>query len=68
MISAASDWTLSPPAGGRGVQHRERPPGPNSEAEDYGVLREEGEADRAAEENVSHGFGVSGHMSSCQVI
>lgn len=43
------------PAGRRGVQHREGPSGADSEAEDHGVLREEGEADRAAEENVSHG-------------
>lgn len=48
-------WTLSPPAGWGGVQHREGSPGPDSEAEDHGVLREKGEADRAAEENVSHG-------------
>lgn len=46
---------MSPPAGRGGVQHRERPAGPNPEAEDHGVLREEGEADRTAEENVSHG-------------
>lgn len=46
---------MPPPAGRRRVQHREGPPGPDSEAEDNGVLREEREADRAAEENVSHG-------------
>lgn len=46
---------MSPPAGRRRVQHREGPSGPNSEAEDNGVLREEREADRAAKENVSHG-------------
>lgn len=45
---------MSPPAGGRRVQHREGPPGADAEAEDHGVLREEREADRAAEENVSH--------------
>lgn len=40
-------------AGGGRVQHRERPPGADSSSEDHGVLREEGEADRAAQENVS---------------
>ncbi|KAG7243232.1 hypothetical protein INR49_011923, partial [Caranx melampygus] len=34
-----------------GVQHREGSSGPDPEAEDNGVLREEREADRAAEEN-----------------
>lgn len=42
-------------SGRGGVQHREGPSGPNPEAEDYGVLWEEGETDRATEENVSHG-------------
>lgn len=42
------------PAGRRGVQHREGSPGADAEAEDHGVLREEREADRAAEKNVSH--------------
>lgn len=46
---------MSPPAGRGGVQHREGSSGPDPEAEDNGVLREEREADRAAEENVSHG-------------
>lgn len=42
------------PAGRRGIQHREGSPGADPEAEDHGVLREEREADRAAEKNVSH--------------
>lgn len=46
---------MSLPAGRGGVQHREGPSGADSEAEDHGVLREEREADRAAEENVSRG-------------
>lgn len=41
------------PAGRGRVQHRERTSGADAEAEDNGVLREEGEADRAAKENVS---------------
>lgn len=45
---------MSPPAGRRGVQHREGPSGADPEVEDHGVLREEREANRAAEENVSH--------------
>ncbi len=44
---------MSPPAGRGRVQHREGPPGPDSEAENNGILREKREADRAAEENVS---------------
>lgn len=43
------------PAGRGRVQHREGPSGPNPAAEDHGVLREEREADWAAEEDVSHG-------------
>lgn len=45
--------SVSPPAGRRRVQHWEGPAGADAEAEDNGVLWEEGEADRAAEENVS---------------
>ena len=37
--------------GGGGVQHREGAIGPAAEAEDHGVLREEGEASWAAEED-----------------
>jgi len=42
-----------PPAGRGGVQHWERSAGSDPAPEDYGVLWEEGEADRTAEENVS---------------
>lgn len=48
------NWAVSPPAGRGRVQHWERASGADSEAEDNGILREKGEADRAAEENVSH--------------
>lgn len=60
---------MSPPTGRRGVQHWEGPSGANPEAEDNGVLREEREADRAAEENVSQGqMTRDAAVSSCPVL
>lgn len=44
---------VTPPAGRGGVQHWERSAGSDPASEDHGVLWEEGEADRTAEENVS---------------
>ena len=51
---------VCPRAGRRRVQHREGPAGADPAAEDNGVLREEGEADWAAEENVSSQWVTSG--------
>ncbi len=53
MVWIRADMISDSPAGRGGVQHWERPAGSDSASEDYGVLWEEGETDRTAEENVS---------------
>lgn len=53
MVWIRADMIRDSPAGRGGVQHWERPAGSDSASEDYGILWEEGETDRTAEENVS---------------